>query len=250
MRTLVIGDIHGCLTAFDSLLAAVQMQPDDKLITLGDYVDRGPDSKGVIDRLIAMHKTGQLVALRGNHEQIILTARSSSKHESLWQNNCGGNATLASYSICGNGGKLTDVPDMHWDFLEKVCVNWYETDTHFFVHANAHPDIPLAKQPEHMLFWQPFDHPEPHFSGKTMVCGHTSQKSGVPLNLGHAICIDTWVYGKGWLTCLDVTSGRVWQANQAAQLRMTWIDEFLPHSSSLHQSLFAISFSEPPRQSG
>jgi serine/threonine protein phosphatase 1 len=58
------------------------------------------------------------------------------------------------------------------------------------------------------------------------VCGHTSQKSGVPLNIGHAICIDTWAYGKGWLTCLDVISGRVWQANQNAEVRMAWIDEF------------------------
>ncbi|HEY9796072.1 MAG TPA: hypothetical protein V6D30_10555, partial [Leptolyngbyaceae cyanobacterium] len=66
----------------------------------------------------------------------------------------------------------------------------------------------------------------PHCSGKIMVCGHSSQKSGVPLNVGHAICIDTWVYGKGWLTCLDVTSGRVWQANQAGQQREAWIDQF------------------------
>jgi len=59
-----------------------------------------------------------------------------------------------------------------------------------------------------------------------MVCGHTSQKSGLPVNLGHAICIDTWAYGTGWLTCLDVTSGRVWQANQAGEQRTAWIDEF------------------------
>jgi serine/threonine protein phosphatase 1 len=59
-----------------------------------------------------------------------------------------------------------------------------------------------------------------------MVCGHTSQKSGVPLNVGHAVCIDTRVYGKGWLTCLDVTSGKVWQANQAGSVRTAWIDEF------------------------
>jgi serine/threonine protein phosphatase 1 len=58
-----------------------------------------------------------------------------------------------------------------------------------------------------------------------MVCGHSSQKSGLPLNIGHAICIDTWVYGKGWLTCLDVTSGKVWQANQAGQQREAWIDQ-------------------------
>ena len=56
--------------------------------------------------------------------------------------------------------------------------------------------------------------PPPHQSGKSMVCGHTSQPSGLPVNLGHAICIDTWVYGDGWLTALDVGSGRYWQTNE------------------------------------
>lgn len=225
MRILTIGDIHGCSTAFDSLIAAVDLQPEDRLVTLGDYVDRGPDSKGIINRLIALHETGGLVALRGNHELMMLEADKDSSKESYWLR-YGGDATLASYSLSGETGKLTDVPDNHWDFLEKVCVNWHETDAHLFVHANAYPDMPLAEQPEHILFWEPFDCPSRHFSGKTLVCGHTSQKSGLPLNIGHAICIDTWVYGTGWLTCLDVISGRVWQANQNADVRMAWIDEF------------------------
>jgi serine/threonine protein phosphatase 1 len=59
-----------------------------------------------------------------------------------------------------------------------------------------------------------------------MICGHTSQKSGQPISLGYAICIDTWVYGKGWLTCLDVNSGEIWQANQKGQLRTALIEEF------------------------
>lgn len=233
MRILAIGDIHGCSIAFDTLIAAVKPQPNDKIITLGDYVDRGPDSKGVINRLMALHDTGRLTALRGNHELMMLQVRDRATlpkvvrnlKKSAWRD-MGGNATLASYSKSGKAGKLTDVPDKHWDFIENVCVNWCETETHFFVHANAYPDLPLAEQPNHMLFWEKFGNPVPHFSGKTMVCGHTSQKSGVPLNLGHAICIDTRVYGKGWLTCLDVTSGRVWQANQAGQQRTAWIDQF------------------------
>lgn len=225
MRILAIGDIHGCSIAFDSLIVAVDLQPDDQLITLGDYVDRGLDSKGVINRLIALHDTGRLVALRGNHELMMLQAYKNTKLESPWLY-CGGDATLASYSVSGEAGKLTDVPDNHWNFLENVCVNWYETDTHLFVHANIDPDIPLAFQPEHLLFWEPFDYPKRHVSGKTLVCGHTVQTSGVPLNIGHAICIDTWAYGKGWLTCLDVISGRVWQANQNADVRTAWINEF------------------------
>jgi serine/threonine protein phosphatase 1 len=221
MRILAIGDIHGCSIAFDTLLAAVQPQPDDLFITLGDYVDHGPDSKGIINRLIALHETGRLVALRGNHELMMLKAHSHSRWVSSWVG-CGGDKTLLSYSVSGDDFDLGNIPDSHWDFLENVCVNWYETDTHFFVHANALPNLPLAEQPDHILFWEPFDYQSQHFSGKVMVCGHTTQKSGVPLNIGHAICIDTWVYGKGWLTCLDVTSGTVWQANQAGQHRRTY----------------------------
>lgn len=225
MQILAIGDIHGCSRAFEELIAAVDLQPEDRLVTLGDYIDHGPDSKGVINRLIALHDTRQLVALRGNHELMMLQARKNSSLELHWLG-CGGDTTLASYSLSGEAGKLADVPDNHWDFLENVCVNWYETDTHLFVHANVDPDISLAFQPQHILLWEPFDNPRRHFSGKTLVCGHTIQTSGVPLNLGHAICIDTWAYAKGWLTCLDVISGRVWQANQAADVRTAWIRDF------------------------
>jgi serine/threonine protein phosphatase 1 len=225
MRILAIGDIHGCSIAFDTLLAAVQLQPDDQIITLGDYVDHGPDSKGIIDRLIVLHDTGRLVALLGNHERAMLEASLSENKELYWIC-CDGDKTLASYSAADGELSLANVPNTHWSFLENICVNWYETDTHFFVHGNVDPNLPLSKQSEEVLFWERFKNPTPHCSGKIMVCGHTSQKSGVPLNLGHAICIDTWVYGKGWLTCLDVISGRVWQANQAGEHREAWIDQF------------------------
>jgi len=225
MRIIAIGDIHGCSTAFDSLLAAVKLQPDDKIITLGDYVDKGPDSKGVLNRLIALHDTGQLVALRGNHELMMLRSRDNSKSELYWRRS-GGDKTLASYAIKPDVGQLVDVPDEHWNFIENVCRDWWETDRHFFVHATAYPDMPMNEQPEYMLFWGGFDDSAPHFSGKIMVCGHTSQISGKPVNLGHAICIDTWVDGEGWLTGFDVRSGRVWQANQKGQQRTAWIDEF------------------------
>lgn len=225
MRILAIGDIHGCSIAFDTLIAAVKPQLNDQIITLGDYIDRGPDSKGIIKRLMAWHHAGQLTALRGNHELMMLDAQTNRQKKSRWRS-CGGDATLASYSKSGKYGKLGDVPDSHWHFFKNICVDWCETKTHFFVHANAHPDLPLAAQPPQMLFWEKLGFPEPHCSGKIMVCGHTSQKTGVPLNIGHAICLDTRVYGKGWLTCLDTTSGKIWQANQAGDVRTAWIEDF------------------------
>jgi hypothetical protein len=160
--------------------------------------------------------------LRGNHEVMMLKARESREALQDWLE-CGGEATLKSYSPFGDAGRLVDVPDAHWEFLENQTRRYHETDKHFFVHANVYPDYPLEDQPDFMIFWESFGHPSPHQSGKIMVCGHTSQKSGRPKSVGHAICIDTWAYGGGWLTCLDVISGRYWQANQSGETRSVWL---------------------------
>ncbi len=217
MRVLAIGDIHGCLTALDTLLAAVAPKPDDLLITLGDYTDRGPDSRGVLDRLIALHATGRLVALRGNHDELFLEARADPA--GMWVA-VGGRETMDSYDAFCTAAGMRLVPEAHWKFLEESCVDYYETETHFFVHANVYPDLPLAEQPTYMLYWEKLTEPVAHVSGKVMVCGHTRQKSGRPLDLGTAVCIDTGVYDPdGWLTCLEVATGRYWQGNQRGELR-------------------------------
>jgi serine/threonine protein phosphatase 1 len=134
---------------------------------------------------------------------------------------------LRSYAPAGGAGQLEEVPAAHWSFLESLCVEWYETTTHIFVHANVCPDLPMDEQLGMMLRWGVIDRSRTvgHNSGKVVVCGHTQQRSGLPLNLGHSVCIDTWAYGKGWLTCLDVTTGRVWQANQQGRLRRLWLNE-------------------------
>src|SRR5207248_827492 len=95
MRILAIGDIHGCLTALDALLERVAPRPEDLLVALGDYVDRGPNSCGVLDRMIALHATGRLIALRGNHDVMMLGARAGDEF-GAWLS-CGGKQTLASY---------------------------------------------------------------------------------------------------------------------------------------------------------
>jgi serine/threonine protein phosphatase 1 len=224
VRYLAIGDIHGCFQALRGLEAAVAITSDDVLITLGDYVDRGPDSCAVLDWMIARARVVNLIALRGNHEIMMLRAREGDEALREWLS-CGGDAALASYSHLGDEGRLVDVPEAHWEFLEQQTRGWFETDTHFFVHANAYPDCGLDEQPDFMLYWEPFGHLSPHQSGKVMVCGHTPQKNGRPRSVGHAVCIDTWAYGKGWLTCLDVTTGRYWQANQRGETRTGWLEE-------------------------
>jgi serine/threonine protein phosphatase 1 len=225
VRHLAIGDIHGCAAALTTLAATVPFRDDDLVITLGDYVDRGPDSYAVLDWLIARKRRGNLITLRGNHEIIMLNAREDPNTLDDWLH-VGGDATLASYSHFDDEGRLADVPDEHWAFLESGLLPYYEIDTHFFVHANAFAEMPLTDQPDFMLYWEGWNDPPPHLSGKIMVCGHTAQRSGLPLNVGHAICIDTRAYGRdGWLTCLDVGSGRYWQANQRRETRVGWLDE-------------------------
>ncbi len=215
-RVLAIGDIHGCAGALEALLDAVRPTLDDTVVTLGDYVDRGSRSREVLDRLIALSGQTRLVPILGNHDQMMLDARSGDPAKQWWlEHEEWGVPTLASY---WPGATLDDVPAAHWSFL-CGCVPSFETSTHLFVHAGLAPDVPLDQQDGYTLRWEPFREPAPHVSGKVMVCGHTAQKSGRPKDLGHAVCIDTWPYGRGGkLTCLDVSTGDLWQATEAGEV--------------------------------
>ena len=128
MRILAIGDIHGCFKALTTLAAFVPFAPDDTIVTLGDYVNRGPNSFAVLDWLIGYKRTGKLVCLSGNHEIMMLAARESDEAFNRWLE-CGGDTTLASYSHLGDPGRLEDIPDSHWRFLENETLRWFETQT-------------------------------------------------------------------------------------------------------------------------
>ncbi len=195
---------HGCSAALEALIDAIRPRPDDTIVTLGDYIDRGPDSRGVLNRLIKLSNQCQLVPLLGNHDQMLLDIRSG-KYPIYWLLDIGGTTTLDSY---GPGRVLSLIPDEHYEFSEG-CLDFFETETHIFVHANYFPDLPMAEQPVGMLRWESLRDmtPGPHESGRTVIVGHTSQKGGEVLDLGHLICIDTYCYGGGWLTGLDVRTG-------------------------------------------
>lgn len=212
-RIIAFGDVHGSTMQLDALWAAVKPATTDTFVFLGDYVDRGPDSKGVIDRLIEWSKSFRLVCLRGNHELMMVRSRDDKEERKGWLN-FGGAETLASYSSRpGRMGKLDDVPEGHWNFVENELVDYYESDAVIFVHATLEPDLPMNEQSELWLFWEPLTGPLRHDSGKVIVCGHTAQKSGNVLDLGTTVCIDTCVYGTGTLTCLDVTTWHVWKSD-------------------------------------
>lgn len=228
MRTLAIGDIHGSLRALDALLAVVAPTAEDRLITLGDYVDRGFETRQVLDRLIELYDAGRLIALRGNHDEMMLTSRDDHYERRMWLR-FGGIETLESYGHWPDDEVYDKVPDRHWRFLKDDLKNFHETEGHLFVHASAYPDLPLDKQESYVLLWQRLFEPVKHQSGKVLICGHTRQDSGYPLNLKTTICIDTGIYEEhGWLTCLHVESGEFWQANQRGETRSGSLGELPP----------------------
>jgi len=214
-RTIAIGDIHGCSTALQALLQAVDPRPDDLIVTLGDYVNRGPDSRGVLDRLIDLRRRSRLVSILGNHDEMQLQARGGSPD--LAPRKSAGLLTRVAADVDRPPIALTEG---HLAFLEG-CADAFETDHHIFVHASYDPVLPLSEQPTSLLRWQSLRRgvPGPHVSGKTVIVGHTSQKNGKILNLGYLVCIDTYCYGGGWLTALDVHSGETWQVDVRGRLR-------------------------------
>lgn len=219
MRTLAIGDIHGCYTALTTLAELVGFSRDDRIVLLGDYIDRGPDSERVLDWIIKQSLRGDVIALRGNHEVMMLGARTDATQFRAWLS-FGGDEALRSYGIDDfHGPWKDDIPSDHWDFLLSTQL-FFETDSHIFVHATAVHNVNMADQTADALFWRFFDSISPHQSGKTIVCGHSSQKSGEIAAKDHAICIDTWACGLGWLTCLDVDSLQYWQANQNGESQL------------------------------
>ncbi|MES2790346.1 MAG: metallophosphoesterase [Planctomycetota bacterium] len=211
-----MGDVHGCSIALRTLLVAIGPRSQDTIVTLGDYVDWGPDSRGVIELLMGLSKQCHLVSLLGNHEEMLLEALESDSMMRSWLN-LGGEETLGSYSYEGGDDIL---PTEHVEFI-RGCRDFYETSTHIFVHANYDPSQPLGKTERTTLGWKFIDdnHLQMHFSGKTVVVGHTPQVSGLVLDRGVLICIDTDCSRGGWLTALEVRNRSVIQANQEGKTR-------------------------------
>jgi serine/threonine protein phosphatase 1 len=217
MHTLAIGDVHGCNTALARLLKTVQPTPEDRFVFLGDYIDRGPASREVIETLLELRKSYSTIFLRGNHEAMILEAREDSLKSNLWQS-YGGLETLFSYDANYRQDWVSVIPKAHWEFFERTT-RFFETETHIFVHACLDPELDIDEQPDWLLYWEYFEHLRPHKTGKRIICGHTLQRSGDADDVGFGVCIDTGAVVGGWLTCLDVASGKYWQANEKGSTR-------------------------------
>lgn len=217
MRTLSIGDIHGCHVALTILLEQVKPKPSDRIIFLGDYIDRGPASRQVVESLLELKGECAAVFLRGNHEAMILDAREDGLKSNLWQS-YGGFEALESYNAGYNQDWATVIPATHWKFFEQTA-RYFETQTHIFIHACLDAESDMDDQPDWLLYWESVDRLRRHKSGKRIICGHSPQRSGQILDLGFALCLDTGAVNGGWLTCLDVSSGHWRQANEKRQTR-------------------------------
>ena len=224
-----IGDVHGCL---DELLSLERQIVDDSrsiqgekiIVMLGDYVDRGPDSAGVIDHLLARPPENfRRLCLMGNHEVMLREFLRRPHPHSNWLDT-GGRETLQSYGISSHGLQAArtsqlamlikaHVPDDHIEFLDGLA--WtLQTPGWLFVHAGIRPGIPLHAQNPDDLFWirdefyNIVDQEERDQREFRVVHGHTPARD--PVISPARICIDTGAYATGCLTALKITpDGRV-----------------------------------------
>lgn len=223
MATFAIGDIHGCYDAMLSVLRLANVSETDRVVWLGDYVDRGPDSAKVIQYLSQLSVDSN-ICLKGNHEIMMRNAKGSLKSMRAWAP-FGGGATWDSYiREYGGTNGLEAVPEAHWTFLDNLKP-YYESETHIFVHAAVEADLELNDQPAETFYWGVFESIGPHISGKHVICGHRSQKDGIPKTNANATCIDTWACGAGWLTCLNVESRQYFQTNQSGDAQTGWLND-------------------------
>ena len=172
-RTWAIGDIHGCNTTFRALLFnQLRITPDDEIYILGDMVDRGPDSKGVIDTIVALQAEGyQIHVLRGNHEQIMLSAFTDSASLLSWLK-YGGIETLRSFGA----RELEEIPGHYINFLNRTeyCRT---TDRYIFLHAGLNMDLDDPFQDTESMMWdRRYQYDEVKAGGRCIVHGHTPKE--------------------------------------------------------------------------
>lgn len=227
-RLIAIGDIHGCLHPLRSLLEEkVLPTPDDTLVFLGDYIDRGPHSKGVLDYLIGLQQEGYAtVFLRGNHEQTLLDALDAEKNLKkglfskpknqlfiTWLDGFGGQQTLDSYGL----QDLKNFPKDHEDWLRSLLF-YHKTDNYYFVHAGFNfAENDILTDTHAMLWIREFDYDAKKAGGRKVVHGHVPVQLDflkeclslphlgfIPLDTG---CVYKQRPGMAYLSALDLTNG-------------------------------------------
>jgi serine/threonine protein phosphatase 1 len=205
-RIFAVGDIHGCLDKLVALMDLIDIDwKTETLVFIGDYVDRGPQSKQVVDYLIDLAQQREnVVFLKGNHEQMLEDYMSGADRLSFLYN--GGGTTLESYLRDGTGDEENLIPPAHIDFFANLRL-YYETDDYIFVHGGLKPGLSLDEQDEWDMLWIRDDFIASNFDfGKRIIFGHTPFQK--PMILSNKIGIDTGaVYGNK-LTCVELPALR------------------------------------------
>lgn len=201
-NTFVIGDIHGCSDLLAELLEKIKpLGQDDTVIFIGDYIDRGPDSKGVIDIILNLKREHhRVITLLGNHELMLLNAIKGYAEKDFLS--MGGEATLQSYSIPieSINDLLVRLPEDHLAFFEQLLPCW-ENEEYIFVHAGLQPGIHLTQQSPDWLFWSRDEFIKSSYDfGKKVIYGHTPYDH--PKIDTNKIGIDTGAVYGNTLTCL------------------------------------------------
>ena len=204
-RLLAVGDIHGCRDHLERLMARVAPTKADQVVFLGDYVDRGPDARRVLDYLIDFgRKFPDSVFLKGNHEAMFLDFLAGHNQWLFLAN--GGDTTLESY----RESEGIHIPKTHLEFLDKLVL-YHATDDFVFVHAGLRPGLAVDQQSETDLLWIRDEFLDSSYDwGRVVVFGHTPLPE--PLFKANKIGVDTGaVYGRV-LSCCDVRQRLCWDS--------------------------------------
>ncbi len=213
-RRIIIGDVHGHYDTLLALMESMAPNANDQIYFLGDLIDRGPKSAQVVDFVIK----NQYKCLLGNHEEMLLDVVGSGETSvELYQGwlYSGGNATVASYD--------SKIPEEHLDWMKSLPL-YLDLGDIWLVHAGISPQIPLSQQTAEQFCWirEEFHRlPQPYFPDKLIITGHTITFTLPGVQPGQIakgngwLDIETGAYHhiSGWLTALDVTSNKVYQAN-------------------------------------
>ena len=187
-RIFAIGDIHGCTEAFHRMLFdEIKLTKDDTIYCIGDYIDRGPDSKGVADTIISLRESDfRIFTLRGNHEQMMMDSESSMMNYSLWIQN-GGNATLQSFEA----NSYQFLPLQYRKFFEATHL-YIEDESYIFVHAGLNfYETDIFEDKEAMLWVRDFNPRQDVLGDRILVHGHTPKPLSYILHQkGNCINID------------------------------------------------------------
>ena len=220
------GDIHGELEKLDELIEEIPLEPGDRLVFLGDYIDRGPDSPGVIDRLIELQQRFDCTFLLGNHESMLMdflgwTDSAYFGGDAFLMN--GGDRTLAEYGYFDRETADREsfrLPKAHEDFLLSLKLSHLEGD-YLFVHAGLNQDqllcgdlnFAMRKSKPVDVLWNRTVGDLPHDLGVTIVYGHTpSEDFGVRWNAPFSIGVDTGAVYGGPLTAIRLPDEKIYQA--------------------------------------